>query len=208
MKRPILLPIGFLLFAVLGCDRSDNTQLKGQANTTFIFHGLAIDQDGVPLEGAKFEFVVESFPADWTFKTRGQGNQLRTISTVSDHLGRFMVEATGHVIRRERVERAGYRHFCDFDDGQWSDGRGGLQETSNYSFMIISWGDLCYRNSPERPTIFVLVKDGVREVAALPSRGGESSGNGAHWRKNEPGWPREPSLKDVVRKMPTNTTTP
>jgi hypothetical protein len=190
--------LGLILLALHGCDRSPDGALKGHGNTKFVFHGLVVDQDGIPLQGARFEFVVESFPDDWTFKSRGHKNTLKTVEVVSDLQGRFKIEETGCVIRRKKAERVGYRHFYDLDHDV-------IRSFSNYYFSIISWGDLCYRNDRDSPAVFVFVKDGIRQVTALPSRGGESSGNGTHWQKNEPGWPIEPSLEDVARKVPTTS---
>jgi hypothetical protein len=63
---------------------------------------------------------------------------------------------------------------------------------------------LWYKSDPDHPAVYVMVKDGAREVSALPCKGGYVSGGGKHWVKNEPDWPKNPSLKDVIRKRPSS----
>src|SRR5215207_9662631 len=61
----------------------------------------------------------------------------------------------------------------------------------------------------DHPAVFVFVKDGVTEVSALPCKGGWDSGGATQFpaTPNQPAWPRDPSLKDVVYKPPATSTT-
>ncbi|HYO08355.1 MAG TPA: hypothetical protein VER17_05240 [Tepidisphaeraceae bacterium] len=181
-------------FAVAGCKRSPNSSLKGQVNATITFHGLVVDQDGTPLPGARIEYTVSAYPKDWSFDTRGRPYDVSSFSATSDPQGRFSVPVTGCILRLSSATREGYRHLTDNDTSNGP--------ASTYSYGLIAWGDAMYKSDPERPAVYVFVKDGVREVSAVPCRGGYDSGNGTHWRPNKPAWPREPSLPDVLRKQP------
>lgn len=103
----------------------------------------------------------------------------------------FQLTVTGHYLRLEQAELAGYRHLFDTDFSS-------SLAVNNVTYLINSWGDLCYKSDPGHPAVFVFVKDGVKQVSALPCKGGHSSSNGTVWRLNQPGWPRKPSLTDVV----------
>lgn len=73
--------------------------------------------------------------------------------------------------------------------------------------MLIAWGHQLFRSDPENPAVYVFVKDGVREVAVLPCRGGSQNKRSGGWVANKPEWPTRPSLKDVVYKAPTTQPT-
>src|SRR5688500_1748758 len=85
-----------LLLALMGmsCDRGPGSALKGQVNTTVVFHGLTVDQDGRPLPGVRVEYRVEAYPKDWTFETRDRPHDISTVSAVSDAAGRFTFTVT------------------------------------------------------------------------------------------------------------------
>lgn len=184
-----------LLVAVslAACDRS--TALKGQANSTLTFYGLAVDENGKPLDGADFNIEVEAIPPGWTFETRGKPHAFSTVTAKSGRDGRFQIEIKAHYLRFNRVERVGYRHLFDLDADD-------SRARDNMHYMLNAWGDLVYKSDPEHPAVFVFVKDGIHEVSALPCKGGYDSanGNGTKWRLNNPGWPRKPSLADVIPK--------
>jgi len=186
--------------AHLCCDRDAEIHLlKGQSNALITFDGLAVDQYGNRLPGVVFEFSVDSIPRDWTFETRGKANDRILHQAVSGSDGRFEFDVTAHRLFMVRASIAGYRHLTpEFSD----DG--------NTGFLITASGDLWYKSDPDNPAIYVFVRDGVKEVSALPSRGGFDSGGGTAWRPNKPGWPKKPSLPDVVYKPPTTqpATTP
>jgi hypothetical protein len=185
------------LMIVNGCDQNPASGLKGQVNTTVTFHGLTIDQDGRPLSGVKIEYQVDAYPKDWTFETRGRAYETSIVTATSDPNGRFEFTATGSSLRRMNVvPPRGSRHFYETDIGS--------RIPTTYGYQLIAWGDLWYKSDPNNPAVFVFVKDGTREVSALPSRGGSESGGGKNWRVNQPAWPKKPSLKDVVRKQPTS----
>lgn len=208
MRYRFTIVVHLVAVLLVSCKQPSASQLNGQSNADFVFHGIAVDQDGHPLPGVGFEFTVESFPEDWTFETRGRPNLSHAITLVSDENGRFRLSGRGCTIFRQRAERSGYRHFFDTDHGEHVDrNRREFVSYSNYAFRIISWGNLCYRNDEQHPAVFVFVKDGVQETSALPSRGGFSPGNRTVWRENEPGWPRVPSLRDVVKKAPSTQAT-
>ena len=191
---PRLLAIIFAVVSALGCDNNPRRAVKGQTNATVTFYAKALDQEGNPLTGARFEYRLESYPKDWTFDTRGRPKDASNVTLSSGSDGRFERSITGCELILIKAECPGYRHL--FDEDLHSDG------VLNRFITLISWSDLCYKTDPEHPAIYVFVKDGVSEVTALPSRGGYDSGNGTHWTLNQPGWPHKPSLKDVVQKQP------
>jgi hypothetical protein len=166
--------------------------LKGQTNTTLMFYGKVVDQDGKPLEGAKIEYDVESYPTDWTFSSRARLNNHETVSFTSGADGRFSGSITGCALQRRSATLDGYRHFGEEDNDSRS------ERLTTKAYMLIAWSNLWFKSAEDRPAIYVFVKDGVREVSALPCHGGFSSGGGLRFWPNEPGWPKEPSLKDVV----------
>src|SRR5688572_7307813 len=108
-----------LFVCCVGCDRpaSVRSALAGQRNANMTFYGLAIDQDGNPLEGVQFDTEVESVPRDWTFETRDRPHSFSKVSATSGKDGRFEVQFVGQVLRFNRVEKKGYRHFYDLDAG-------------------------------------------------------------------------------------------
>ena len=166
--------------------------LKGQTNTTLTFYGKVVDQDGNPLEGAKIEYEVESYPTDWTFSSRARLNNRETVTFTSGADGRFSGRITRCKLFRLSATLDGYRHFGE----EYSDGA--TEHITTKAYMLVAWSDLWFKSAEDRPAIYVFVKDGIREVSALPCHGGFSSGGGAIFYPNEPGWPKEPSLKDVV----------
>jgi hypothetical protein len=180
-----------------GCDQSPTSAMAGQSNATITFLGKAVDQDGKPLAGARFEFELEAYPKGWSFESRGKANDKSAVTATSDSNGLFRITVTGCTLRRSRAEREGYRHFYDND-------RHG-SAINNYYYTFISWGNLWYKSDPANPAVFVFVKDGIREVSALPCKGGSDSANGKEWTVNTPGWPKQPSLEDVVQKQPTTS---
>jgi hypothetical protein len=194
---PLLMaPIAFiLLWLCLGCDSKPSAQLQGQTNVTLRFYGLAVDQDGVPLKGARVQYQVDAYPKDWTFETRGRPYDTTVVAGVSDTQGRFAFDVTGCILRLKSADRQGYRHFFEMDqaDGQ----------PSGLAYRLIAWSDQQYRSDQNHPAVFVFVKDGISQVSALPSRGGFQA-SGKQWIPNVPAWPKKPSLKDVVYK-PSST---
>lgn len=182
-----------LCCAGLCCDKPDSSALKGQANSHLTFYGRAVDENGVGLEGAQFEIEIESIPANWTFETRGKPHAFSRVAATSGPDGRFQIDIVGHVLRFKRVERAGYRHFYEM-----STGNSNTQGADNTSIVLDAWGDPWYRSDPDHPAVYVFVKDGVNQISVLPTRGGTESGGTEHKFRNEPMWPRKPSLKDVV----------
>ena len=187
-----------MLAVTLSCDRS--AEIKGQKNASLTFYGLTVDQDGKPLANVSVAYECESFPKDWTFDRRGEPFVKSIVRTVSDEHGRFRFALSVHTLRRLDVDGpAGYRHFFEQYEGTVS----GEVIPSTYGYLVSSWSDLCYKTDADHPAIFVFVKDGAHEVSALPCKGGYDSGNGKRWVLNTPGWPKKPSLKDVVQKPPT-----
>jgi hypothetical protein len=188
-QRFRLLLLGLCL---LGCDRPSD-RLQGQSNATITFYGMAVDHEGQPLEGALIRYQVDAYPDDWTFDTRGRPYVTTEAVAKSDRSGNFKFEARGCILRLLEASRMGYRHLVD----QHPPGHTGTTE----GIRLIAWGQQLYKSDPERPAVFVFVKDGVKEVSALPSRGGYFAW-GKEWRPNRPAWPKKPSLPDVVYKPP------
>jgi hypothetical protein len=160
------------------------------------FYGFVVDELGTPLPGVHVEYEVEAYPKDWTFETRGRPNDASRLSAVSDEQGRFEFVAKGCWLRMVDVARDGYRHFWEMDTA------GG--QPSTYAYRLIAWSDLWFKSDPDHPAVYVMVKDGAREISALPCKGGYEWGGGNRWLRNEPSWPKDPSLKDVVRKRPSS----
>lgn len=182
---------------VAGCDRNASNSMKGQANTTITFYGLAVDQDGRPLSGASFQFRVEAYPKDWSFETRGRENDVSMLSAVSDADGRFQFTVTGCKLIRRKAELTGYREL--------SDKGASAASTDNWFYSLIAWSDITYKTDPQNPAVYVLVKNGSNVVSVLPCRGGlNRSENG--WELNQPAWPTRPSLSGVTCKPNVPTT--
>src|SRR4051812_2851406 len=128
--------------------------LKGQINATITFHGLTVDQDGNPLGGVTVEYLVNGYPKDWTFDTRGRDHEHSRVSATSDANGRFQFDATGcELIRMKVVAPAGYRHFCEENTG-----RGNSSDT--FGYRVIAFSDMYWKPDPQNPAVYVFVKDG------------------------------------------------
>jgi hypothetical protein len=178
------------LMITAGCNGNDASRIQGQTNAQLTFYGLAVDQDGKPLEGVSFDIVVDAIPKDWTFENRGRPHDRMRTTVVTDADGRFSVDVAAHVIFVENGRLPGYRHLF----AKWSD-------DGNTGYQVTAWGEQLYKSAPDHAAVYVFVKDGVREVSALPCRGGYQL-NGKQSTLNLPRWPRTPSLPDVVRKQP------
>jgi hypothetical protein len=156
------LAIGLLLTSLsTGCDQKPSSALKGQVNATVRFFGVAVDQDGTPLPGARIEYQVDAYPKDWTFETRGRPYDTSFVGTTSGADGRFEFEVTGCILRLKNAQRPGYRHLYERDEHD--------AHPSVTGYRLIAWSDLQYRSDPQNPAVFVFVKDGVRE-AKKPSQ--------------------------------------
>jgi hypothetical protein len=184
-----------LALAGASCDTDNSASLRRQENTTLTFYGKAVDESGMPLEGVRFSVRIEAYPKDWTFDTRGRPNDVSTVTIVTDGTGCFELPVTGCQLICHEMVLHGYRPLFDTDAGD-----GAVQ---NRYYRFISWGELLYKSDPNNPAVFVLVREGIREVTALPSRGGMRRA-GKHWVDNGPAWPRKPSLEDVVQRPPAS----
>jgi hypothetical protein len=199
MRRAHIQSTVFALTALIayasGCDDKPSPALKGQVNTTISFHGLTVDQDGRPLPGVRVEYQVEAYPKDWTFETRGKPYDVMSVAATTGEDGRFNFKVTGRGLRLKRVVAPpGFRHLFEQSGGNDH----GVQRPYTFGYTLIAWGDLWYKTDADHPAVYVFVKDGVTEVAALPCRGGWDSGGGKRWTQNTPAWPKHPSLADVV----------
>ena len=188
----ILAAVG--LTTATSCDRQVESKMRKQANATLTFFGVALDQAERPLSGVHVEVEVEAIPKDWTFATRGKPHNYSTLEAVTGSDGQFRFEVSAHILRFSNVSRDGYRHFFDRNAG-------GSQAIDNTFYRISDWGDVKYKTDANHPAVYVFVKDGAHDISVLPCRGGFTS-NGTSWIENKPGWPRQPSLEDVVYKPP------
>jgi hypothetical protein len=184
-----------VMVALVSCDGGGKSTLQGQPNTTMTFYGLAVDQDGAPLEGVHLRFRVEAYPKDWSFETRGRDKDFRFIDVTSDKAGTFSLPVTACGIIKLETTHKGYKELYDLDT---SDGT-----VRSHFIRLISWGELQYKTDSDHPAVFVFVKDGISKVSALPSRGGWNNAGGTRWTLNKPAWPTRPSLKEVVQNEPT-----
>jgi hypothetical protein len=180
---------------ISSCGQGTDSGLKAQTNTNVTFYAKVVDQDGKPLENARFEYRLEAYPKDWTFDTRGRDNDIATIKAVSDVHGEFHFDAKGCELYRMKAQCKGYQHFFDLDVGD-------SHAIDNTGYRLIAWGDLWYKSDVNKPAVYVFVKEGAREIHLLPCRGGYNSGGTSRWTENKPGWPKNPSLKDVVFVQP------
>jgi hypothetical protein len=188
----VIVCLGFIwsVSCVTGCDAGPEAALQGQNNVRLTFFGVAVDQDGRPMPGVRFDIVIDAIPKDWSFQRRGRPHDQKTVRVTSGRDGHFALEAEAHILFITPHPPAGYAHLFS----RWSD-------DGNLGFMITSWGEQQYKSDPERPAIFVFVRDGVKEISALPSRGGYQT-HGSQWVANRPAWPNRPSLPDVVYRPP------
>lgn len=189
----LILMLGLLAATLSACAKDPSSELKGQVNTTLTFYGLAVDQDGKPLEGVRIEYDAYAYPKDWTFETRGRPYDVSKVIAVSNAQGQLGFAVTGCFLRLSSATCLGYRNFLELDDS--SSDRPGTR-----SYRLISWGTLNHKSDPNYPAVYVFVKDGAQGVSALPCAGGYSGGPA--WHRNMPAWPKEPSLKDVVNTGP------
>ena len=187
MCKEVVLALVMALAFGAGCDRKPSSSLKGQINTPIRFYGIVVDQDGKPLPNVVVEYQVDAYPKDWTYETRGRPYDTSFVSATSGNDGRFQFDATGCILRLKKVELTGYRHLWETNG------------SSVVGYSLIAWEEVTFKMDASNPAIFVLVKDGVREVSALPCKGGAER-NGKGWKNNKPEWPKFPSLKDVVYK--------
>jgi hypothetical protein len=191
----IILLLALLLCGLTACE-DRKSSMKGQRNASITFYGKAVDQDGNPLPGVRVVYQSEAFPADWSFEKRGEPLVTEKVEAMSGDDGRFDFTVDTHVLRRIEVSGPpGYRHFFEEYAGTLPN----RVVPSTYGYLVISWGDLCFKSDAKHPAIYVFVKNGVKEVSALPCQGGYSGKEG-RWILNTPAWPVKPSLKDVVQK--------
>ena len=141
-----------------------------------------------------FSVVSDTMPKEAISSVIGLGGFLAYFT------GGFVNKITGHILRFKECTRPGYRHLYDLDQGRGKPGE-------NMFYGLDAWGEPQFKSDPEHAAVFVFVREGVREVSALPCKGGADSPNGKVWWLNKPGWPRKPSLKDVVYKPKTEPTT-
>jgi len=192
-----LLVGGVALALHCNSEEQAKSSLNKEINTILMFYGVAVDQDGKALQGARFTIEVEAIPKDWSFDKRGEPHGFSTITATSGSDGRFQIEVTGHILRLKRVERSGYRHFFDLDTGA----SGAIDNTS---YTLNAGGYQWYKSDVSNPAVYVFVKEGTQEVSVFPCAGGFQA-LGKRWIPNKPGWPKKPSLKDVVQKRPSTT---
>lgn len=190
-----LMIVFFLTTVGVSCEKDPASALQGQNNAQLTFFGLAVDQDGNPLQDVSFEIVLDAIPKDWSFDNRGKPHDRTRQTVTSGADGRFSANVTAHMIFVDNAQLPGYRHLF----AKWSD-------DGNTGYQITAWGEILYKSDPDRPAVYVFVKDGVSDVSALPSRGGFRA-YGNQWIPNQPMWPKNPSLKDVQQKQPSSQST-
>ena len=186
--------VGIVLFWLAGGRGFLASPLAGQTNLRMTFYGRAVDEKGRGLAGVEFKFLIEAYPADWSFQTRGRPDERSQVSVVSDANGDFHFDINGKMLRLTAASKAGYRELYELDVGTRRENGGNSVFTR--AFSLISTGNPLYRSDPDRPAIFVFISNGAQTTTALPSQGGFRS-EGRHWIANRAGWPDKPSLDDV-----------
>lgn len=185
--------LGIHRFRQYVSQRSPESMLAGQSNLRTTFYGHAVDESGKALAGVHFEFVVEAYPADWTFATRGRDYERTSLSAHSDGNGDFQIDVTGCMLRLRSAEIEGYRELYELEGGTFADGNSVFTRTIH----LISWSEQQYKSDPDRPAVFVFAREGAAIATTLPSQGGSRAYGRHRWIENRPAWPRKPSLIDV-----------
>lgn len=178
-----------------GCEeKPSSSNLQGQTNASLRFYGLAVDQDGRPLAGARIEYQVDAYPKDWTFETRGRPYETTFVSATSGADGKFEFDVVGCIMRLKTSSIADYEPLQDSYHSE--------NFPNTLGIRLIAWSEQQYRSDPMLPAIFVFVKNGSKEVSVLPSVGGWQFWE-KKWRAYKPIWPRKPTLPDVIYVGPT-----
>ena len=115
------------------------------------------------------------------------------VKVVSGRNGLFQVRLRGYGLRLNSAAKLGYRHFYEEDAHDKSPFTG--------AYEVIAWGQPLYKSVEEHPAVFIFVKEGNTSVSVLPCRGGYRTAGVDMWIRNEPSWPKRPSLNDVVYRV-------
>jgi hypothetical protein len=142
-----------------GCDDIQTTGMKGQRDTTMQFYAKAVDEDGQPLSDVQFEYAAEAYPKDWTFEKRARPKEVSKVSFISSADGTFKGTVSGSNLNLIKAERVGYHHL--FDEDLHSNA------VNNRFYLLISWGDLCYKTDADHPAVYGRRKRARRRKRAI-----------------------------------------
>jgi hypothetical protein len=199
-----VMPILAIVVAA-GCEEPRVSSLQGQINTSFVFYGKAVDENGAGLAGATFECRIDTWPNEDIFKPENGVELIRkNVSAISGSDGRFSIEGQGiSLAYRQIVPPPGYDMV--FPDEL------ALDCKALEGVKLMSWGQREYRPDRDNPAVYVFVKKGVKQVRVAPSLGGYSWGpppgskNTLGWVKNLPQWPKTPYPRGLVFKPGPST---
>ena len=179
--------------AAFAMDRRGNLDTR--------FYGLVVDQDGKPLSSTNIEVEISAFNENWAYEKERERMTYTPLTVVSDSNGRFEFGARGNYVRIKVVSLGRYRWLYDTEIARSST----RPFAENRFFRFATDGKPGpYLSNPASPAIFVMIREGVNEVRAKPSRGGEDLNRAYNTRIiNQPVWPYRPSLKDVRYVGPT-----
>jgi hypothetical protein len=175
--------IGFLLLAIalkllLSPARTALLYEEWQREGVVCLHGLVVDADGRPLQGAIVPIRISSFRMLGFLDNDIHGYKDRKLET--DANGRFSIQGkAGNGLYIGDIIYPELKHLYD-TSGLGSRG-----------FTYYSNG-IGYRCDPESPAIFPMIRPGERPVL-WPSRGG-SNWTGNETIKHEPAIPKDPSV--------------
>mgnify|MGYP000844805021 CR=1 FL=1 len=165
------------------------------ANRTITFEGVIVDEIGRPIPGASVEVFIRGINTKWASDPQGVNargwDRERSLQSGQDGSFSLLIEGTHFSIMS--IKAPGF---------QWLyEEYGSVQAGSNASYQIAPAGSH-YISQQGSPAIFVMVRDGVKDVHVMPSRGGAEVDDKGRITPNTPRWPRKPSLPDVVYKPP------
>jgi hypothetical protein len=187
-----------LLCVMYLCMRKLSTRsqqaFRGQKNASLTFYGKIVDEEGRPLSNVPIDLLIQAYPQNWSYGSYGRDLDATTANLITDKDGSFKIDVVGCKITALPIHWPNYRLLEETD----------VSDATTYKMTrvidLIEWGVLWYKSSSINPTTYLLVKNGVHEVSALPCRGGYRPGSGTGWIANAPAWPNRPSLPDVVYK--------
>ena len=150
------------------------------------FHGLVVLGSGDPVPGARVKVFFREYVDEGGDNFFGIGYEAEL---VTDEEGRFSLSEPGVLLIVRDVAA---------EDGLWlydlMDNEQGRRNSRNTGYGYSNRGRTgAYQADPDRPAVFVLVREG-EEVRVWPSRGGREAYADGEVLVNRPIRPRSPSV--------------